>query len=330
MKNQAWIWLLAASIAAEAAFGGQVEMSVVAGSMTANSPAGIAVTELAKKITGHSNGSIRANPFYEAQLGDARSMVQGLQQGTVDIGVAGNAYFSSFVPEIQVFELPFLFSGYPAARGVLDSPAVEPVKSLLESKGIKCLSFWEIGFRHLTNNVRPVKSMADVKGLKLRTLPANIQVKTWENFGANPIAIDSSELYSALQTGVVVGQENSISEIYTKKLQEVQKYLSLTGHVYTPMTLGMSIRTWNKLDAAQREAVLKAAGDATALVRRLGDEHERDGLENLRASSLEIVDNPDLGDFRETAKKSYDLFVEGNPNRKALLESIQAAARNFP
>ncbi|MDR2391082.1 MAG: DctP family TRAP transporter solute-binding subunit [Planctomycetota bacterium] len=318
----ALLFLMASAVPA-----GQIEMSVVAGSMSPNSPAGVGVAELARKITEYSGGAIQAKAFYEAQLGDARSAVQGLQQGTVDIAVAGNSYFSSVVPDIQAFELPFLFGNYAEARKALDSDAIDPVKAQLETKGIKNLAFWEIGFRHLTNNVRPVKSMADVKGLKLRTLPAAIQVKTWENFGALPTAIDSSELYSALQTGVVVGQENSIGEIYTKKLQEVQKYMSLTGHVYTPTCLGMSLRTWRKLDSGQREVVLKAVVDATKAAREASDRDEAVMLAELEKSRLEIEKNPDLAQFKETAKKSYDLFIEGNAGRKALVDAILAAKK---
>ncbi len=326
MKKTHLFLLVAAILSFSAtAFAGQIKMSVVAGSMSPNTPAGKGVAELAAKITEYSGGTIQAEPFYEAQLGDAKSVVQGLQQGTVDIGVTGNAYFSAIVPEIQGFELPYLFKDYAEARKVLDSSAVDAVKQLLEKKGVKPLAFWEIGFRHLTNDVRPVQSIDDVKGLKLRTLPAAVQVKTWENFGALPTAIDSSELYSALQTRIVVGQENSIGEIYTKKLQEVQKYMSLTGHVYTPMTLGMSLRTWRKLDAAQQAAVLRAVADATRLTRDSADRDEAAMLEELRKSSIEIEEHPDLAGFKEAAKKSYAIYVDGKAERQAILDAIEAA-----
>lgn len=327
MKKRAFfgLFMAAALVASGMVRAGDVKMSAVAGSMSPNSPAGIGITELAKKITEYSNGSIQAEAFYETQLGDARSTVQGLQQGTVDIGVTGNSYYSAVVPEVQVLELPYLFKDYPEARKVLDSNALDPLRALMEKKGIKVLAFWEIGFRHLTNNVRPVKSMADVKGLKLRTLPASIQVKTWENFGALPTAIDAGELYSALQTGVVVGQENSIGEIYTKKLPEVQKYMSLTGHVYTPTCVGMSLRTWRKLNDSQKEAVMKAVVDATKAAREASDRDEKSMLAELEKSSLVIEEQPDLSAFKETAKKSYPLFVDGKPERQALLDAINAA-----
>ncbi|MCC8190521.1 MAG: DctP family TRAP transporter solute-binding subunit [Planctomycetes bacterium] len=300
-----------------------VKMSVVASSITPTMAAGVGIADLAAKINEYSNGTIQAEAFYESQLGDTRSVVQGLQQGTVDIAVAGNAYFSALVPEIQVFEIPFLFDGYDMARRVVNSSAGDPIKQNLEKKGIKCLAFWEIGLRYLTNNVRPVKSMEDVKGLKLRTLPATVQVKTWENFGALPTAIDSNEIYSSLQTGVVVGQENSVGDIYTRKLPEVQKYMTYTRHVYTPACLGMSVRTWNKLDDQQKDAVLRAVADATTAAFAAADRTEAEWLAELD-TQMEVEKNPDLTEFREVAKKSHAIFVDGKADRQALLDAILA------
>lgn len=325
MKRKLGVSVFSVFLAAGFALAAEISMSVVCGSGSPSSPGGIATTELVNKLNEYSNGTIKATAFFDAQLGDARSMVQGLQQGTIDIGSAGNSYFSTLVPEIQVFELPFLFDGYAEARKVMDSDAPKPIRDKLETKGLLCLAFWEVGFRHLTNNVRPVKSIADVAGLKLRTLPAAIQVKTWENFGCLPMAIDSSELYSALQTGIVVGQENSLTEIYTKKLQEVQKYMSLTGHVYTPMTLAMSLRTWRKLDDGQKEAVRKAVADATRKAREVFDREEANCLAELEKTNLEIEYHPDVSGFREKAGLSYEMFTGGKPELQALIDSIQAA-----
>ncbi len=321
------VFLLAAALLfvlfGAAGAGEVVKMSVVAGSIPPDMSAGVGVTELVKKINEYSGGSIKAEAFYEGQLGDTRSVIQGLQQGTVDIAVSGNAYFSALAPEIQVFDIPFLFADYPQARRVVNSPAGDVVKAALEKKGVKVLAFWEIGFRYLTNNTRPVKSMADVKGLKLRTLPATVQVKTWENFGALPMAIDANEIYSSLQTGVVVGQENSVGDIYVRKLSEVQKYMTYTRHVYTPACLGMSVRTWNKLDDKQKDAVTRALADATKATFAAADRNEEKWLAELD-KQMQVEKNPDLKDFRETAKKSHAIFVDGKPDRQKLLDAVVA------
>src|SRR5690606_13033000 len=125
----------------------------------------------------------------------------------------GNSYFSALVPEIQVFELPYLFQNRDEAVKALSGPVADELKTKFEAKGIKGLDFWGIGFRYLTNNKRPVKTPADLQGLKLRTLPANVQVRLWELLGALPTPIDSSEIYTALQQGVVDGQENMAADI---------------------------------------------------------------------------------------------------------------------
>lgn len=321
LKKAALVALFALTLSVARA--AEVKMSVVAGSINQTMSAGVGIAELAKKLNEYSGGSIKAEDFYESQLGDTRSLIQGMQQGTIDIVVSGNAYFSSLAPEIQVFEIPFIFDGYPMARRVVNSGAGDPIRATLEKKGIKVLAFWEIGLRYLTNNVRPVKSMADVAGLKLRTLPAKVQVTTWENFGALPIAIDANEIYSSLQTGVVVGQENSVGDIYTRKLFEVQKYLTYTRHVYTPACLAMSLRTWNKLDDQQREAVMKAVADATKASFDAADATEEKWLAELD-NHMEVEKNPDLTEFREVAKKSHEIFVDGKADRKALLEAVLA------
>ncbi len=305
------------------AMAAEVKMSVVAGSINQTMSAGVGITELAKKLNEYAGGSIKAEAFYESQLGDSRALIQGIQQGTIDIMVAGDAYYSALAPEIQVFEIPFIFDGYAMARRVVNSDAGNPIKETLEKKGIKVLAFWEIGLRYLTNNVRPVKSMADVKGLKLRTLPAKVQVATWENFGALPTAIDANEIYSSLQTGVVVGQENSVGDIYTRKLSEVQKYMTYTRHVYTPACLVISLRTWNKLDDQQKDAVMKAVADATKAAFAASDATEEEWLAELD-KQMEVEKNPDLSEFIEVSKKSHAIFVDGKPERQALLDAVLA------
>ena len=153
-------------------------ISLFAGSLPENTPTGGALAVMAEYINAYSNGTIQAEAFYDTALGDATSMVQGLQQGTVDIGVAGTAYFSGLVPEIEVFQLPFLFSDLESARTATDGPAADAINAKFESVGIKGLSFWENGFRELTNNVRPVSTPDDMSGIKMRTLPAEVQVET--------------------------------------------------------------------------------------------------------------------------------------------------------
>ena len=287
-----------------------ISISVVAGSMSENTPGGIGVKTLAEKITEYSNGTIEATPYFDTQLGDAKSMVQSLQNGTIDIGVAGNSYFSSIVPEVQALELPYMFDSYDQARKVVDGDVGKELLEKFNEKDVIGLAFWEIGFRQLSNKTREIKTVDDVKGLKMRTLTAPVQVKLWESFGALPTAIDSSELYTSLQQGVIDGQENPISEIVSKKLYEVQQNVSLTSHVYTPMVLGMSKLTYDKLDDDQKAAVEKAVAEATKVSRDAVTKLEEEGLETLKENNVKIVEKPDIEKFKEIGKNCYSIFIE--------------------
>lgn len=287
-----------------------LSISVVAGSMSENTPAGIGVKTLAEKLTEYSNGTINATPYFDTQLGDAKSMVQGLQNGTIDIGVAGNSYYSSIVPDVQVLELPYMFNNYEQARNVVDGEIGKELLNKFTEKGIVGLKFWEIGFRQFSNKKREIKSVDDIKGLKIRTLTSPIQVKVWEMYGALPTAIDSSELYTSLQQGVIDGQENPISEIVSKRLYEVQQHVSLTSHVYTPMILGMSKLTYDKLTDEQKEILEKAVIDATKASRDAVLQQEEEGLKTLQENGVKIVENPNLSKFIEIGKASYPVFTE--------------------
>ncbi len=287
-----------------------VELSASTGGMSAGSPAGRAMTKFAEKVNELSDGSIEIKVFYDTTLGNASSMVNGLQQGTVDIGVCGDAYYSGLVPEIQAFELPYIFDSVEDARTNLAGEAGQYIFEKLEKKGIQPLTFWEIGFRQLTNNKRAVVEPSDLKGVKLRCLPATFQVKAWEYAGAIPVPMDVSELYSSLQQGVVDGQENPLSEIYNQGFHEVQKYISLTNHVYTPMLFSVGGQSWARLTAEQQEIIKAAAQEAQAEVYRINDAENDVLLQKLIDAGLEVEMNPNKAAFKELMQKAYTLFTD--------------------
>lgn len=297
-----------------------VELSIVSSSMGQNTPAGIGVQKMVDTINASGDESIKAVAFFDAQLGQAATLLQSLQQGSIDIGVAGAAYFSSVVPELQVLELPYIFQDYDDARQVVDGEIGSDLLKLLDSKGVKGLKFWEIGFRQLSNNKKPVSNVADIKGIKLRSLPSPIQIKIWESYGALPSALDSAELYTALQQGVFDGQENPISEIVSKKMYEVQKYISLTSHVYTPMVLAISQKTWNTLTDAQKTIVQDAVIQGTIASRNAVDIMEKDGITLLKEKGINIIEEPNKESFKKASQPVYDIFKENYGND--ILETI--------
>jgi len=288
---------------------GKVVKLSLAGPLPESTPGGVGLNTLATKLNEYSNGTLQATVYHNGTLGNSTSMVEGVQQGTVDFAVTGNAYYSGLVPEIQVFELPYLFQDRAEAEKVLDSEVADELLAKFEAKGMKGMAFWSIGFRSLTNNIRPVKSPADTKGLKLRTLPAPVQIKLWSLLGAISTPIDSSEVYTSLQQGTVDGQENLLTDIYFNKYYEVQKYMTMTKHTFTPFMLSMSLSTWKKLSADQQTAVLKAVDDATAATNKAAAALEDEILAELMGS-MQVETNPDIAAFKEQSKGSYSVFTE--------------------
>ncbi len=289
-----------------------IELSVYAAAIAENTPTGVALKAMVKHINENSKGTIHATDYYDSALGDGASMVQGLTQGTIDIGVTGTAYFSGLVPQIEVFQLPFLFNNLEEAREAVDGPAGDAVAKLFESKGIKGLMFWENGFRELSNNVRPVHTPADLAGIKMRTLPSPVQVETWRSLGALPSAIDASELYTALQQGTVSAEENPLHEIVSRKFYEVQKYITLTDHVYTPYFMGMSLKTWTKLNDEQRQVIMEAAEIGKAEQRKQNQIMTEAAMKTILDYGCEVITNPNKQEFSDKTKQVWEIFTKDN------------------
>lgn len=248
--------------------------------------------------------------FFGSELGSLTAAVESMTQGTIDIVTTGTSYFSGYVPEVQVFELPYIFDSNEEARITLDSEPGDKIRELFTDKGIELLCYWESGLRHVSNSRGPIVTPDDMKGLKIRTVVSASQQKTWESFGAIPMAIDMNEVFTALQQGTVDAQENTLAQIVSTKMYEVQKYLSLTDHAYTPMPFGISKMTWDKLNDMQKEAVQRAAEEARDLQRELDDESDIENVQFLKDQGIIVEENPDKKAFADLTKPVYDLFTE--------------------
>ena len=303
--------------------GDNITISLFAGSIPENTATGAALAEMADYINQNSNGTITAEAFYDTALGDATSMVQGLQQGTIDIGISGTAYYSGLVPDVEVYQLPFLFSDLESARAATasDSESCQAIFAKLEEKGLVGLSFWENGFRELTNNVRPISKPDDMKGIKMRTLPSEVQVATWEARGAVTTTIDASELYTALQQGTVQAQDNPLHEIVARKFYEVQPYVTLTDAVYTPFLMSMSKITWDVLSESQQQLIKEAADWAREQQIAITDKNQASALQTLKDNGCEIVEDPDKAAFQEKAAPTWSIYTDANGSD--ILDMIQ-------
>lgn len=269
-----------------------------------------------------SGGAIEIQIFPNNQLGTGeRDLVEGMQLGTVDMVVTSTGPMSGFVKQFMLFDFPFLFRDKEHAYKTLDGEIGQYVLSLLEKRGIKGLAWYENGFRHLTNSRREVDTPGDVKGLKIRTMENKVHMAIWRALGADPTPMAWGELFTALQQGAVDGQENPIPIIYTQKVYEVQKYMSMTGHVFSPALILMSKNKFDKLPDDLREVVMKSARESAEYERFQITKMEDEQVEKLRGLGM-VISYPDKTPFLEMTKPVYDEFKGELGKDGALLEEI--------
>lgn len=284
----------------------------------------VALAEAADQL---SRGRLKIQIFANAQLGTDRDMVEGMQLGSIDMASPSTGAMGAVVPAATVLDLPYIFDDHAHVYRVLDGPFSEQIYKLFDSAGFHPLGYWEIGFRNLTNNVRPVRTPADVRGLKLRTLPAQIHQRAWSLVGAQPVAIDFTELYNALNTGVVDGQENPYNIILLGKLHEVQKHLSVTRHIYGVAPTSVSDKTWAKLSPELQGILKEAVKRSTPVQRRAASGDEGAQLERLKSLGMQIITDPDREAFRKAMQPAWDLYVgRFGAQGQALIDAIRKEA----
>ena len=278
--------------------------------------------EFAKRANAKLAGKARVIVYGSSQLGGDKEMIQKLKLGTLDMALPSTV-MSSEVDLAGIFEMPYIVKDR-AHMGRIEKdvfwPMIEPA---IEKKGLKVLAVWENGVRHITNNKRPIKVPADLQGIKLRVPEGKWRVKMFQAYGANPSPMKFSELFTALQTGVMDGQENPLTQIYSAKLQEVQKYLSLSGHVYTPSYLIVGSRKWATLPADVRKVLEDTAKETQAFVYETAAREETDLLGKLKQAGMQ-VNEVDKDAFFAASKPIYEEFSTEVAGAKALLD--QAAA----
>lgn len=250
-----------------------------------------------------------------------REMIESVQIGTLECTITSTGPVGNFVPEVRNVDVPFLFRDYAHARGVLDSQIGQELLARFQSRGLIGVAWLENGFRHLTNSRREVTAPADVRGLKVRTMENQVHMRAFQTLGALPTPMAFSELVPALQQGTVDGQENPIPVIVANNLNQVQRYLSLTGHVYSPALLICNPGLVNRLNAADRAAFMEAAKAAQRANRERVSADEQSGVEELRRRGMSVVTQVDTAAFQQalsSAFAEYERTLDG-----ALLRRIR-------
>jgi len=255
-------------------------------------------------------GRYKIQTFYSGALGAERESVEATQLGTQELTFTSTGPIPNFVPEVKILDVPFLFRDYAHARAVLDGPIGQEMLAKFEAKGLKALAWGENGFRHMTNSKRAVNGPDDLRGLKMRTMENPVHIQAYKGFGINPTPMAFTEVFTALQQGTVDGQENPLSVITAAKFEQVQKHLSLTGHVYSPAVFLMNKAQFDKLSAADKQAFLDAAKDGVKANRARVDADEKSAVADLRSKGMQVVDNVDRSKFQAALAPVYADFAK--------------------
>src|SRR5574343_364779 len=269
-------------------------------SVAQNSHQGEAIDTLAREVEKRTNGRIKIQNFYSGSLGGERESIEAVQLGTQELATTSTGPVPNFVPEARILDIPFLFRDKAHARHVLDGAIGQEMLGKFESKGFKALAWGENGVRHMTNSKRPVNAPEDLKGLKMRTMENPVHVAAYKSLGIVTTPMAFPEVFTALQQGTVDGQENPLSVIMAANFDQVQKHLTLTGHVYSPVVILMNKGAFDKLSAADKQIFLDAAKEAVKANRARVDKDDANGVAELRRKGMNIVENVDKTKFIAT------------------------------
>ena len=266
-------------------------------SVAKDSHQGVGIDTFAQEVEKRTNGRIKIQTFYSGALGAERESIEAVQLGTHELTFTSTGPVPNFVPEARILDIPFLFRDKAHARAVLDGPIGQEMLTKFEPKGFKALAWGENGVRHMTNSKRPVNTPDDLKGLKMRTMENPVHVAAYKGLGIVTTPMAFTEVFTALQQGTVDGQENPLSVIMAAKFEQVQKHITLTGHVYSPAIFLMNKAVFDKLSADDKRHFLEAAKVAVKANRDRVDADDARGVKELAAKGMQVVENVDKARF---------------------------------
>jgi tripartite ATP-independent transporter DctP family solute receptor len=262
--------------------------------------------------------------FADSQLGKDKDMLQKIKLGTMTITLPSST-MPEIAPEYAIFDLPFMIKDRAHLARIDETLFKDVLVPAAEAQGYRPLAIWENGFRQITNNERPIVTPADLDGLKIRTPNSSWRVAMFKEYGANPTPMSFSEVFVALQTGVIDGQENPLTNIAGGKLNEVQKYLSMSGHVYSPAYPTVGIAAFEKLDPEIQTVLAETAAEVALWAREQGEAQDSTLLKTLTDGGME-VNETDRAAFVEASKPLYEKFAEEVENGQAMIDQALSLA----
>lgn len=291
-------------------------------------PGHLAAKQFATMVEERTKGEVKIHIYPANTLGAPPEVAEQVRLGVTDMATPTQGQLDKWIKAFGAVMMPFLYDDYAHAHRVLDGPSFQWFSQMAEKEGFILLSNWEWGFRHMTNNKRPINSPADARGLKLR-VPPEIQLQaTMEALGAVTTVIAFPELYMALAQGVADGQDNPIATIYYTKFYEVQKYLAITRHVYNNQIHVVSAKTWAKLTPEQKRVFLQASQLAGTYMRQTLQAEEEELIAKMEKAGV-VVTRPDLAPFRALMAPAYERIAKyaGEENVKKFREFVEAARK---
>ena len=282
--------------------------------------------EFAKRANAKLGNKAKVVVYGSSQLGGDKELLQKLKLGTVDIALPSTV-MSSEADLFGVFEMPYLVKDRGHMAKIEKDVFWPKIAPEAEKKGLKVVAVWENGYRHITNSKKPINMPADLQGIKLRVPEGKWRVKMFQTYGANPSPMKFSEVFTALQTGVMDGQENPFTQIYSAKFQEVQKFLSLTGHVYTPAYVTVGAKKWAALPADVRKVLEDTAKETQKFVYAEAEKAEGDLLGKLKAAGMQ-TNTPNKDAFVAASKPVYDEFAKEVAGSKEVIDRAIALGKS--
>lgn len=290
--------------------------------VNSKSPYHIGAEAFSECLKSATDGELKIKIYPNRQLGDERALIEAVRMGMVDLAVTSTGPLSNFAPDFAALDVPYLFTSYAQVDKVLAGPVGSRFLDSLSQKGMIGLAFWENGFRHVTNSKRAIKTPKDLKGLKIRTMENKVHMRAFERLGAQPQALPFGEALAALRQGALDGQENPVNIIHAFKLWELQDYLSLTGHVYSPAVIICSPKTWKKLSEEEKKSMRECAAKAAKTEKDFIRSREKEMLEETQKQGM-AVNSVDKKEFKEKLKPMRKEYEKKMPWLKRIEKGLK-------
>ena len=289
---------------------GDAEYEMIAGTSTPEThPYNLGMNKIGELVSEKTDGAVKLDVFGNSQLGSERDLLEGLQLGSLQMTCTSTAPLAGFTDSFLVFDLPFIFETTEQARAVLDSEVGQEILHSVDDQGLVGLAWFENGFRNVTNNVRPITVPDDLKGIKIRTMENQMHMAAFQIMGADPTPMAMGDVFTALQQGTIDAEENPVPIVATNKFQEVQKYISMTGHIFSPTPVFIAKVYFAAFPEEFQTAIQEAATEAAPYQREQIDEQNVSGLEELTNDGME-ANEPDKAPFQEATAPIYDQYIK--------------------